>query len=263
MVACRLIYAIEFSASFGIAGMASMMMATVCLVVFCRIGLEMDRGKLFVGGISWDTNEDDLQEHFSKFGEVAEIVIMKDRKTGRGRGFVISQADVRKAVPRDDQQILNRINNSIYDLLALGARKIFVGGLPSTITENDFKNYFDQFGTITDAVVMYDHNTQPPRGFGFITYDSEDAVDKVLLNIFHDLNGKKVEVKRVVPKELSSGPNTWLHTDRYNYSVNRGNSFLSGCRQEGNSFLSGYTQGYNPSSISGYGMKMYLQIPNV
>lgn len=49
--------------------------------------MAVDPRKLFIGGISWDTNEDDLREHFSKFGEVAEVVIMKDRNTGRARGF--------------------------------------------------------------------------------------------------------------------------------------------------------------------------------
>ncbi|KAL1815310.1 hypothetical protein ACET3Z_017884 [Daucus carota] len=58
-----------------------------------------------------------------------------------------------------------------------------------------------------DVVVMYDHNTRRPGGFGFITYDSEEAVDRVLHKSFHELNGKMVEVKRAVPKELSSGPN--------------------------------------------------------
>lgn len=47
----------------------------------------MDQGKLFIGGISWDTNEDSLREHFSKFGAVVEAVIMRDRSTGRARGF--------------------------------------------------------------------------------------------------------------------------------------------------------------------------------
>lgn len=48
---------------------------------------EMDPGKLFIGGISWDTNEDSLREYFQTFGEVIEAVIMKDRITGRARGF--------------------------------------------------------------------------------------------------------------------------------------------------------------------------------
>lgn len=49
--------------------------------------MEMELGKLFIGGISWDTNEDRLREYFQAFGEVLEAVIMKDRATGRARGF--------------------------------------------------------------------------------------------------------------------------------------------------------------------------------
>lgn len=47
----------------------------------------MDPGKLFIGGISWDTNVERLREYFQTFGDVIEAVIMKDRATGRARGF--------------------------------------------------------------------------------------------------------------------------------------------------------------------------------
>ena len=49
--------------------------------------MQSDSGKLFIGGISWDTNEERLKEYFSAFGDVVEAVIMKDRTTGRARGF--------------------------------------------------------------------------------------------------------------------------------------------------------------------------------
>lgn len=49
--------------------------------------MQSDNGKLFIGGISWDTNEERLKEYFASFGEVVETVIMKDRTTGRARGF--------------------------------------------------------------------------------------------------------------------------------------------------------------------------------
>ncbi|XP_031257798.1 heterogeneous nuclear ribonucleoprotein 1-like [Pistacia vera] len=228
--------------------------------------MEMELGKLFIGGISWDTNEDRLREYFQTFGEVLEAVIMKDRATGRARGFgfivfadpavaerVVMQkhmidgrtVEAKKAVPRDDQNIQNRNSNNIHGSPGpTRTKKIFVGGLASTVTEGDFKKYFDQFGTITDVVVMYDHNTQRPRGFGFITYDSEEAVDRVLLKTFHELNGKMVEVKRAVPKELSPGPNR-SPLGSYNYGTSRVSSFLNG-----------YTQGYNPSSVGGYGVRI-------
>ncbi|GFP83656.1 heterogeneous nuclear ribonucleoprotein 1 [Phtheirospermum japonicum] len=227
--------------------------------------METDQGKLFVGGISWDTNEERLKEYFGAYGEVVEAVIMRDRTTGRARGFgfvvfsdpaaaerVVKEkhmidgrtVEAKKAVPRDDQILTNRntgSNNSVQGSPGPGrTKKIFVGGLASTVTETDFKNYFSQFGTITDVVVMYDHNTQRPRGFGFITYDSEDAVDRVLHKTFHELNGKMVEVKRAVPKEMSPGPNR-APLLGYNYGFTRGNS----------SFLGSYPQGYNLSSLGG------------
>ena len=52
--------------------------------------------KLFVGGLSWGTTDDDLQQAFARFGEVIEATVIKDRDTGRSRGFgfvTFSQAD--------------------------------------------------------------------------------------------------------------------------------------------------------------------------
>jgi len=43
--------------------------------------------KVFVGGLSLDTNKEDLQGYFSKFGKVTEAMIMLDRDSGRPRGF--------------------------------------------------------------------------------------------------------------------------------------------------------------------------------
>ncbi|KAI4311952.1 hypothetical protein MLD38_036814 [Melastoma candidum] len=79
------------------------------------------------------------------------------------------EVEVKKAVPWDDQNNISR--NPRGNSISPGrTKKIFVGGLPSTITESDFKKYIDQFVLITDVVVMYDHHTQRPRGFGFITF---------------------------------------------------------------------------------------------
>lgn len=83
-------------------------------------------------------------------------------------------------------------------------RKIFVGGLPHNLTDGELKSYFDSFGTIVDAVVIHDKEYSKPRGFGFVTFDSEEAVDSVLKKSFHQLNNKRVEVKRAVPKEVSN-----------------------------------------------------------
>lgn len=49
----------------------------ICLVIF---------RKIFVGGISSDVTNEDLQQHFSQFGDVAQAQVKIDRATGRSRG---------------------------------------------------------------------------------------------------------------------------------------------------------------------------------
>lgn len=49
--------------------------------------MDSEQGKLFIGGISWETTEEKLKEHFGKYGEVSQTVIMRDKSTGRPRGF--------------------------------------------------------------------------------------------------------------------------------------------------------------------------------
>ncbi|CDY41059.1 BnaA09g18380D [Brassica napus] len=229
--------------------------------------MEMESScKLFIGGISWETSEDRLREYFQSFGEVLEAVIMKDRATGRARGFgflVFADPNVaervvlirhvidgkiveaKKAVPRDDHVVLNRSNSSLQGSPGPAtSKKIFVGGLASSVTEAEFKMYFAQFGTITDVVVMYDHRTQRPRGFGFVSFESEEAVDRVLQRTFHELNGKMVEVKLAVPKEMALNP------IRNPMNVNSfGSSRISAL------LMNEYTQGFSQSPISGYGVQ--------
>jgi cold-inducible RNA-binding protein len=43
--------------------------------------------KLFVGSLSWDTNDAKLNQVFSEFGEVTEAKVITDRDSGRSRGF--------------------------------------------------------------------------------------------------------------------------------------------------------------------------------
>src|SRR4051812_26859769 len=83
---------------------------------------------------------------------------------GKFRMFgLFCQVEAKKAVPRDDQQALSKSGGSAHGSPGPSrTKKIFVGGLASTVTEADFRTYFEQFGTITDVVVMYDHNTQRP-----------------------------------------------------------------------------------------------------
>jgi RNA recognition motif-containing protein len=47
----------------------------------------MAGNKLFVGGLSWNTDDSGLKDAFERFGEVVEAKVITDRDTGRSRGF--------------------------------------------------------------------------------------------------------------------------------------------------------------------------------
>ena len=49
--------------------------------------MDSDQGKLFIGGISWETTEEKLKEYFENYGDVVQTVVMRDKTTGRPKGF--------------------------------------------------------------------------------------------------------------------------------------------------------------------------------
>jgi len=73
--------------------------------------MDNTNGKLFIGGIAWETTEDGLKEYFSQIGEVTEVVIIKDRATGKSKGFgfvtMASEEDADKAIAELDGKELD------------------------------------------------------------------------------------------------------------------------------------------------------------
>lgn len=247
--------------------------------------MDSDQGKLFIGGISWETNEDKLKDYFQRYGQVIQAVVMRDKLSGKPRGFgFVDFADpavldsvlqdkhtidgrtveAKRALPREEQQI-SKAGNGNHNGGGFGGgggggggnnrtKKIFVGGLPPALTEEEFRRYFESYGSVTDVVVMFDQQTTRPRGFGFITFDSEDAVDRVLHKTFHDLSGKQVEVKRAFPKDASN-PNSGARSTGGNYQGYSGNKSDSNRFMPSQNTGGGGGVGYPPAPYgsSGYG----------
>ncbi|KAL2019217.1 hypothetical protein VTK56DRAFT_9944 [Thermocarpiscus australiensis] len=67
--------------------------------------------KLFVGGLAWHTEEATLRQKFEEFGVVEEAVVVKDRDTGRSRGFGF----VRYTNEEDAQKAISAMNNVEFD----------------------------------------------------------------------------------------------------------------------------------------------------
>ncbi|XP_050208423.1 uncharacterized protein LOC126657721 [Mercurialis annua] len=197
-----------------------------------------DPARLFVGGLKRETNEKILRDYFAKFGHVKEALIMYDKENGISKsfGFVTFEdsssagktfhedqhiihgrkVDVKRAIPKN--QLLNNqeqnstcIQNHGNYRNGSGAEvtctKIFVGGLPNNTSNEELEIFFKAFGTIIDAISMYNRETGKSRGFGFITFDSKDSLDIVLQNRYHQFKGCQIEVKKATAKIENNNKN--------------------------------------------------------
>ncbi|SPO32385.1 related to HRP1 - subunit of cleavage factor I [Ustilago trichophora] len=192
-----------------------------------------EEGKMFVGGLNWDTTEDSLRRYFSQFGEVGHCTIMRDQLTGRSRGFAFlnfvdpkavntvmvrehyldGKIDPKRAIPRPQH---NNNHGGHQGGGGMGGgyggggggggnysaqeQKLFVGGLPTTVTPESFRRFFEQYGTLLNCTCMMDRETGKPRGFGFLTYAEDSALERVLSTRPIVMDGKEVDVKRAQSK---------------------------------------------------------------
>ncbi|XP_046749952.1 heterogeneous nuclear ribonucleoprotein 27C-like isoform X7 [Diprion similis] len=175
--------------------------------------------KLFVGGLSWETTQENLQRYFSRYGEVIDCVVMKNSESGRSRGFGFvtfsDPANVALVLQNGPHQLDGRtIDPKPCNPRTLqkpkrsgGFPKVFLGGLPSNVTETDLRSFFTRFGKVMEVVIMYDQEKKKSRGFGFLSFEDEDAVDRCVAEHFVNLNGKQVEIKRAEPRDSSSKMN--------------------------------------------------------
>jgi len=67
--------------------------------------------KLFIGGLAWATDDNSLRSKFEEFGTVEEAIVVKDRDTGRSRGFGF----VRYASDDEATNAMNAMNNAEFE----------------------------------------------------------------------------------------------------------------------------------------------------
>jgi len=158
--------------------------------------------KLFVGGLSWETKEPQLKDYFEKFGEIESINLKLDPVTGRSRCF----AFLVFKDPSSVEQVLgggeHAINSKKVDVKRARAKpgKIFVGGLTETLSDEEIRNYFSQFGSVTECEMPFDKTKNQRKNFCFITFEREETMKEVLKIPKQKIGEVEVDVKKATPK---------------------------------------------------------------
>ncbi|XP_054996510.1 heterogeneous nuclear ribonucleoprotein D0 isoform X4 [Sorex araneus] len=177
---------------------------------------EEDEGKMFIGGLSWDTTKKDLKDYFSKFGEVVDCTLKLDPITGRSRGFGFVLFKESESVDKVMDQKEHKLNGKVIDPKRAKAmktkepvKKIFVGGLSPDTPEEKIREYFGGFGEVESIELPMDNKTNKRRGFCFITFKEEEPVKKIMEKKYHNVGLSKCEIKVAMSKEQYQQQQQW------------------------------------------------------
>lgn len=171
-----------------------------------------DAGKIFVGGLSRDTGDEELRTYFTNYGVVVDCQVKRDPNTGNSRGFGFVTFKDSASVDRVVADRNHTLQGKTIDPKraqarggAEGCRKVFVGGLDPNLTEEKIREYFGRYGKIDLIEQPFDREKNLKKGFCFITYESGDAVETLCMNQKHHVGGRDVDVKKATPKDKMAG----------------------------------------------------------
>lgn len=76
-------------------------------------------------------------------------------------------------------------------------KKLYVGNLPYSITENELANLFSEAGSVASAVIINDRQSGRSKGFGFVEMSTDEEAQKAV----EMLNGRQVSGRDIVVNE--------------------------------------------------------------
>lgn len=173
--------------------------------------------KLFAGGLDRNTSDETFRQHFEQFGVIVDLVIIRDKNSQQSKGFGFVTYDhseavknaldarphiidgrnveVKRAIPREENTASAHQRT----------KKLFIGGLPVNITEDEIINYlnttYESHGSVKKCEVIRNKETGEVRGFGFLEVSTEDMADLIIIKEAKPtIAGKKVEIKKCEDK---------------------------------------------------------------
>lgn len=81
------------------------------------------------------------------------------------------------------------------------SKKLFVGNIPYSMTDDQLMAIFSPFGQVTSAQVVVDRNTNRSRGFGFVEFENDEDASKAMSELDgSDQDGRPMAVKEARAK---------------------------------------------------------------
>ena len=179
--------------------------------------------KLFVKNLPPTANEVKVREYFEQFGTLEECdVTMRPNGECKGLGFLVysnsegvNGVQANRPHTIDDKEVHTKRASLVEDKMTdnISCKKIFIGspnsftfksgtgGLNDSISDEDLKEYFGQYGNVTEVLQLFHKDTDRKKGVGFVTFDDEDPVDKIVLVGAHIIKGRALEAQKAISEK--------------------------------------------------------------
>lgn len=185
---------------------------------------ERDRRTVFCMQLARNIRPRDLEEFFSKVGQVRDVRIISDRNSRRSKGIAYVEFTDASAVPlainmtgqklvgapiivQETQAEKNRLAAEQEKLKRpVGPTRVYVGSLHFNINEQMIKAIFEPFGMIDNVQMIYDSESGRSKGYCFIQFREPDSAKRAMeqMNGF-ELAGRPIKVGPVTERGDSSG----------------------------------------------------------
>lgn len=189
--------------------------------------------KVFVGGLAWETPKDALKDHFDKYGEILEAVIISDKLTGKSKGYgfvTFKEADAAKKACEESASLIINGRRANCNLASLGARRprssnstaspptqhggsnsvvVVKNNAPTTPANNQVQRYYNPVGTTASP---FHHQTLPFYGYA-PTYIVTDANYNYNQKLCYGNGGAYMNgynMSHVYPRHAIVGANTLM-----------------------------------------------------
>jgi RNA recognition motif-containing protein len=86
------------------------------------------------------------------------------------------------------------------------AKKLYVGNLSYSTSEDSLRNLFGGYGTVASAKIIFDRDTGNSKGFGFIEMSTdEEAAAAIVGTNGHEIDGRQIRVNEAMDKPRREG----------------------------------------------------------
>lgn len=97
--------------------------------------------------------------------------------------------------------VLNTANVFFRRTLIFFRMNIYVGNLPYSVTEDDLKQVFTEFGEVSEAVIIMDKYSGRSKGFGFVEMVNDTEAEEAIKSLNDtDLKGRNIKVNKARPR---------------------------------------------------------------